>query len=327
MSSDVPAGGLAGGIEGVGAAGPPHSQTPPCNTSTAVPAGKGKERFRAAVRAVIQEQRLHKARTAGDRILAAARHQHELLRFRDGGIMATLGRAAHSAIMGAFHSASMDAPQLSQAQRASLHVEFDAFDKDKTGLLPIKQLEKLLQKRAYHRSKNRWKDECRRRAKTEMVSSPQQSPGDHQRAEAFHYSSRTNKEDRQIAMRAAKDAFSEYSCHTDGMDFETFCAFHVSLGGTVSVGSRSVDFLTSGSSSFEFLEDHPSGPLTPSFSDSWSQDNVPESPLRPVTPPTSHPRPRTSSKLGTVSRFPSSPVAGRKVCRSLSPRSLLPTNA
>eukprot|EP00283_Hemiselmis_rufescens_P025856 CAMPEP_0173438884 /NCGR_PEP_ID=MMETSP1357-20121228/20652_1 /TAXON_ID=77926 /ORGANISM="Hemiselmis rufescens, Strain PCC563" /LENGTH=403 /DNA_ID=CAMNT_0014404207 /DNA_START=34 /DNA_END=1243 /DNA_ORIENTATION=+ len=273
--------------------------------------GRGKEKFKAAVRAVIQERRLQRSRDARDRFTAAARRQHEMVRVRHGGgFMAQVGRVAQSAMM-ALQAASVDGPPpITDAERAILWVEFDHFDKDRRGLLTINQLEKLLMKRAYYRCKMIWKEAVRRKAKTEMVAAQH----DHM-ADAFNYSSKNNMQDRNTAKMAAKDAFHEYSCHTDGMNFESFCKFHQSLRGSLHQATEHQHLHIT----FDMLEEHPSDALSsPSFRHSAHSPVTASSPVDPPLSASSHAR-RTASKRSRAQLRPASPLLANLTRRGAAP--------
>uniref|UniRef100_A0A6T8HIY5 EF-hand domain-containing protein n=1 Tax=Hemiselmis andersenii TaxID=464988 RepID=A0A6T8HIY5_HEMAN len=260
---------------------------------------RGKAKFRAALRAVIQERRLQTANTAGEKMRAAAQHQTEVARvarIRQSRLMASMERAAHTA-MNILQSAAGDHPEVSPAERVRLQLEFDAFDRENTGLLPIKQLEKLLMKRAYLRCKNVWKEEMRRKHKTEMVS--------HSGTEEwFHYSSKNNMQDRKTATMAAKDAFREYACHGDGMDFESFCKFHASLGGGHKAPNYSRD------ASFDVWEEH-----LPTSTEHREHDHSPEfsfppSPVSPTSKRTSAHPSGEGKRIFNISRGSSPELSG-----------------
>mmetsp|Transcript_14353 Transcript_14353/g.28337 ORF Transcript_14353/g.28337 Transcript_14353/m.28337 type:complete len:461 (+) Transcript_14353:55-1437(+) len=309
-----------GGAGGAGALRPTATQPHGADVDVLIakPRGSGKRRFQSAVRAVIQEDRLRKAERPSDRLAASIRHQTEVVKIRSSPT-ARLMSALNHTLFKFVHTP--DAEPLSDAEKKRLQIEFSQIDRDHMGTITVKQLEKLLVRRAYLMRKAVWRDTHRHRTKSADQISPSREP-------PFNYCANLNKQDRKTATMAATDAFKEYSCLTDGMDFDTFCRFHLSLHGARGGGGGGGASQMSEDWSGVFEDDLALLPAASSpaghgrmsgMSGASTELNSPSPKMQPLSPievrrlsPNARGRLNSSGRLSPSSRGKSRPSSGKE---------------
>mmetsp|Transcript_7025 Transcript_7025/g.13551 ORF Transcript_7025/g.13551 Transcript_7025/m.13551 type:complete len:557 (-) Transcript_7025:51-1721(-) len=216
---------------------------PHCGSSAIARQETAKSRFRAAVSATIAQNNIDTAETPQDKMRHASRYASEMAKLKQ--VKTASSKALHRASQFMQNKDPLD--HIDDKLKAKLLVEFQSMDKQHTGYISEKQLEKLLMRRAFAARKAAWKetqrarDARRRESLKNLTSSPGSSMVPQQRRASSHfdYTSTHNRQDREVAMYNCRQAFTVLVHSTEGMDFDTFCRHHVSL----SLGLTSYDHL------------------------------------------------------------------------------------